>query len=254
MTSLKTPALLVMALVPLLYILVPLLHLFHGVSWTTIRALGTDDEFVQALGTSVAAACITTLASVVFGLPSAFVLSTFRFRGKRIIEGFLLLPLVLPPIVGGTAQLSLYGPTSAVGGWFLSHGIHLTDSLVGIVIAQTFVTSPFLILAAKSGFDAVPMELWEVTKLSGGSLWTQFVRVSIPLSRMAIFAGLALTFARAMGEFGATMMVAYHPYTLPVDIWVQFSSNGLSGVTPIAVALCVLTVLVIGSSSLLKKS
>lgn len=252
MTSLKTPALLGLAIVPLLYIVAPLVHLFQGVSWTSLTTLGTDATFLQALGTSVGAACITTVASVVFGLPTAFALSTFRFRGKRLIEGLLLLPLVLPPIVGGTAQLNLYGPTSTVGGWFFSHGVHLTDSLIGIVIAQTFVTSPFLILAAKSGFDEVPAELWEVTKLAGGSLWTQFLRVSIPLSRTAIIAGMALTFARSIGEFGATMMVSYHPTTLPVDIWVQFSSSGLAGVTPIAIALCVLTVLVIEISSLTK--
>lgn len=249
MKHIQAPALIVLAATPLLYILVPLLHLFTGVRWQSVLNLITDETFRQALSTSILAACVTTLASLIFGLPAAYVLSTFRFHGKRLVEALLLLPLVLPPIVGGTAQLSLYGPETAWGSWFLAHGLHLTDSIIGIVLAQTFVTSPFLILAAKSGFDQVPAELSEATRLLGGGLWTQFLCVAIPLSRTAILAGMALTFARALGEFGATMMVAYHPYTVPVDIWVQFSSDGLAGVIPIAVALSLITIFIVLISS-----
>lgn len=241
MKYLSTPFLIVIAAIPILYVCAPLVHLLGETHTQSVLTLWTDDEFRTSLTTSLFSACLTTVLAIFFGLPAAYVLSNFRFPGKRLCEAVLLLPLVLPPIVGGIAQLNLYGPNTMVGSLLAAHGIHLTDSFFGIVLAQSFVTSPFLIFAAKSGFDGVPTELLEATKLFGGGVWTQFLRVSIPLSASAIWVGITLTFARSIGEFGATMMMAYHPYTVPVDIWVEFTSGGLAAILPIAVALVILT-------------
>jgi len=101
-------------------------------------------------------------------------------------------------------------------------------------LAQSYITSPFMILTAKAGFEEIPRELQEVTKTLGGGLWHIFWYVSVPLARSAILSGMVLTFARAVGEFGATMIMAYHPYTLPVEIWVQFTSGGITSILPIA--------------------
>lgn len=237
------------AILPLLYIVVPLFHMLSAVSWQQLISTLLNSEVDQSIGVSLLAATITTLASLVFGLPIAFLLSLRNFAGKRLIKAFLILPLVLPPVVGGIAQLFLYGPEAVIGNWFAGHGIMLTNSVIGVVLAQTYITSPFMILSAKAGFEEIPQELKEVTRTLGGGLWHIFWYVCVPLARSAILSGAVLTFARAIGEFGATMIMAYHPYTLPVDIWVQFISDGFQEILPIAaiITACAIVVMVVGS-------
>ncbi|KPV44763.1 ABC transporter permease [Alicyclobacillus ferrooxydans] len=239
------PTLLVIfAVLPFLYILAPLLHLFNGVSKVTLSQSFSNQEILHSLGTSVIAASFTTMAALVFGLPTAFLLSLRNFPGKRLIEALLLLPMLLPPVVGGIGQLDLYGPYTTIGSWFGNHGIALTNSIIGVILAQTYITSPFMILAAQAGFEEVPKELHEATKVLGGGLWNRFWDVSLPLTKAAIISGTLLTFARAIGEFGATMIMAYHPYTLPVDIWVQFTAGGMQEIVPIALVVVIFAVCV----------
>ncbi|MCL6452380.1 MAG: ABC transporter permease [Alicyclobacillus sp.] len=237
-------ALVVLAVVPLLYTAVPLVHLFTGLRWPQLQAAATDREVQAALATSVGAALITTASALVFGVPTAYLLASRRFFGKRVVEAVLLLPLLLPPVVGGIGELYLYGPESAFGGWLAGRGLPLTNSFAGVVLAQLYITCPFLILAARAGFEEVPSELREATHTLGGGAWHVFWYVSLPLARRAIAAGALLTFARAMGEFGATMMMAYHPYTVPVDLWVQFTAGGMSEIVPLAALVTLLAVVV----------
>ncbi|WP_051343851.1 ABC transporter permease [Alicyclobacillus herbarius] len=240
------PSLLVAAaLLPFVYIAAPLLHMFTTLSPAEIEAELTNLEFIRSAAASVLAALLTTAVASVFGLPSAFLLSLRPFFGRRLLEALLLLPLLLPPVVGGIGQLFLYGPMTPVGAWFGAHGVPLTNSVLGVFLAQSYITSPYLILTAKAGFEDVPPELAEVTRTLGGGLWDVFWHISLPLARPAIFSGMLLTFARAIGEFGATMIIAYHPYTLPVEVWVQFTSGGLAAVVPIA-ALVTAFALVVG--------
>jgi len=237
------------ALLPLFYIITPLAHLFAGASWSQLERTLRSEAVLHACAASVTAAAITTILSLVFGVPTAYLLSGRSFLGKRLIEAILLIPLLLPPVVGGISQLYLYGPGAPIGAWFAAHGLALTNSLVGVVLAQSYITSPFMILAAKAGFEEVPKELKEATHTLGGGMWHVFWFVSVPLARNAILSGVLLTFARAIGEFGATMIVAYHPYTLPVEIWVQFTSGGMAYIVPIAavVTLFALIIALLGS-------
>lgn len=240
----------VLAAVPFAYIATPLIRLFAQTQWTGVGALATDPQFLAAVATSLGSAVLTTGLSLLFGLPAAFALSLRSFPGKRLLEAALFLPLLLPPIVGGIAQLNLYGPNTGTGGWFLAHGIPLTNSLLGITLAQSFVTSPFLILSAKAGMEDIPAELDEAARVLGVSLWDRFLHVAVPLSRDAILTGAALTFARSIGEFGATMIMAYHPYTIPVDLWVQFNIGGLPAILPMAALLALIGLFIALVSSL----
>lgn len=237
------------ALLPLFYIIAPLAHLFAGASWSDLWRAFTSEEVLHAGAVSISAAAITTLLGLLFGVPTAFLLAGRTFPGKRLIEAVVLVPLLLPPVVGGVSQLYLYGPEAPFGTWFAAHGMALTNSLAGVVLAQTYITGPFMILAAKAGFEEIPKELKEATHTLGGGIWHVFWSVSVPLARSAILSGILLTFARAVGEFGATMIMAYHPYTLPVDIWVQFTSGGMAYIVPIAilVTLFALAVALLGS-------
>ena len=134
------------------------------------------------------------------------------------------LPLALPPLVSGVLLLALVGPYTPVGRLF---GGRLTDSLAGIVLAQTFVAAPFLVISARSAFAAADPALAEVGATLGLSSLARFFRISLPVASSAIVAGLLLSWLRAFGEFGATVILAYHPYSLPVFTYVQFSSTGL---------------------------
>lgn len=245
------PTLLVIAaLLPILYVVAPLVHLTSSLSWHAFGQALVNPDLDHAILTSLTAGILTTAASVVFGLPTAYLLSLRHFWGKRIIESLLLLPIILPPVIGGMSQLFLYGPMTLIGSAFAHMNLPLTDSVLGVVLAQTYITSPFLILTAKAGFEEVPIELKEATRILGGGFWHNFWYVCVPLAKSAIFSGIALTFARAVGEFGATMIMAYHPYTLPVDIWVQFTSGGLNSVIPITAVVTIFAFLIALLSSL----
>jgi ABC-type Fe3+/spermidine/putrescine transport system ATPase subunit/ABC-type molybdate transport system permease subunit len=150
---------------------------------------------------------------------------------KMAVLGFIVqLPLAMPPLASGILLLFLVGPYAPLG--LLGHGA-LTDSFAGIVLAETFVAAPFLIVAARSAFASVDPVLEDVAATLGRGRLATFTRVSLPLAWPAIRAGLLLAWLRAFGEFGATVMVAYHPYSLPVYMYVAFGSQGLPAMMPI---------------------
>ena len=240
----RSTVLTLLALLPLFYIAAPLLHMMGSLTFLQFVNAAENPEIQAALFTSVASALMTTIFSVVFGLPTAYWLSLKKNWVRGLANSILVLPLILPPVVGGIAQLFLYGPETMIGSWLGNIQLNAVNSMFGVILAQTYITSPFLILAAKAGFEEVPAELKEATQILGGGIWRIFFSVSLPLARAAIFSGILLTFARAMGEFGATMIMAYHPYTVPVDIWVQFTSGGFDQILPMAALMIVLAVIV----------
>ncbi len=205
----------------------------------------------EAIVTSLVTAPISTAIATVFGVPLAYLLSRGSFRGKRLVEAVVLVPLVVPPVVGGVMLLAVVGQFTPIGGAASRLGVPLTDSRLGIVLAQTFVAAPFLVITARAGFDDVDPALEDAARTLGVSRLGTVRTVSIPLAKNAIGAGIVLTFVRAVGEFGATMMVAYNPRTMPTRIWVSFVSYGVEAVLPVALALLVITVLVVVAVQLL---
>ena len=133
-------------------------------------------------------------------------------------------------------------------------GMPLTDNLPAIVAAQTFVASPFLIVAARSAFESVDKELEQAAATLGDWPWVIFRRVTLPLTWPAILAGLTLSWVRALGEFGATIVLAYHPYSLPVLAWVRFSGSGLDSTLPLVLLLFVVAAVGLALSQLLARS
>lgn len=199
----------------------------------------------SAAAVSLAGAAVSTGLALVFGVPLAYLLARREFRGKALVEGLVLMPLVLPPVVGGILLLMAFGPNSFVGGAAEGAGFRLTRSFPGVVLAQTYIAAPFLVLAARSGFESVDVRLEQASRMLGKSEFETFLRVSLPLAKRAVAAGAVLTFARAIGEFGATLMVAYYPRTMPVQIWAEFVGGGLEGALPVALVLLVVSLSVI---------
>lgn len=197
-----------------------------------------------ALVTSLFTATIATVAIVVLGTPLAYVLARTRGVIGRLLLAAVALPLALPTLMSGILLLYVVGPFTLPGGLF---GGKLTDTRAGIVLAQVFVAAPFLIVAARAAFVAVDPALEEVAATLGHGRVARFARVAVPAALPGIAAGILLTWLRAFAEFGATVILAYHPFSLPVFTFVQFDETGLPGTMwPIAAALlAALVVLVV---------
>ena len=214
-----------------LYLLAPIvafvIRLRSGVS----AAPGVE----AALLTSLFTATISTAVITALGTPLAYLLARRRGVVSRTIGVLVLLSLAIPPLMSGLLLLYVVGPYTAAGRLF---GGRLTDTRAGIVLAQTFVAAPFLIVAARSAFAAVDPSLEDVAASLGHGPVARFLRVAVPAAAPGIAAGMALAWLRSFGEFGATVILAYHPYSLPVFTFVQFDATGLPATTlPVAAAL-----------------
>lgn len=223
------------------YLLIPI-----GVFGWKLASDGTDFG-VRGLGsavvTSVVSATISTAIIGLLGIPLALWLARSRSRLRHIVDVVVQLPLALPPVMSGIVLVYVIGPYTWLGKLF---GGNLTDTLAGVVIAQVFVASPFLIIAARSAFESVSPHLDELAATLGHRPLARFFKVDLPIAARGISAGLMLSWLRALGEFGATVLVAYHPSTLPVFTYVQFSGTGVPGtLAPTALALGVAIVVLL---------
>lgn len=224
------------------FYLLPLLSLLvAGSPRGVLAAIGTP-EIVSAASTSLLSALCTTVLACVFGLPLAYWLARTDARWRDGVLAIVLLPLVLPPIVSGMLLLTLFGPNTFLGGVAAGMGVALTRSFAGVVLAQTFVASPFVVVTAKAAFEGVPRRLEDAARTLGTSRLGTVRRVTLPLAAPGIVAGATLAFARAMGEFGATLMLAYYPRTMPVQIWVAFTTAGLERAFPVAAVLVTVSI------------
>ncbi len=207
-----------------------------GVAW---------DGLLRAAAVSVGSASLATALVALGGVPLAFLLARRPGRAMGLLGFVVQLPLALPPLTSGILLLFLFGYASPIGR--LTGGA-LTDSFTGIVLAEGFVAAPFLIIAARSAFAAIDPVLEDVAATLGHQPGAVFLRVSLAIAWRGIAAGLLLTWLRAFGEFGATVMVAYHPYSLPVYTYVAFGSQGLPAMLPVLLPTLVAALAVMAAS------
>lgn len=225
-----------------LYYLAPLVSLFLSVPPGELLARMNNPAVVDAATTSVLSASISTVVATVLGLPLAYWLARTDGRWTNAVLAVVVLPLVLPPTVGGIVLLTVFGPGAPIGEAAVAAGFPLTRSLAGVVLAQTFVASPFVVVTAKAAFEGVDRTLEHASRSLGKGRWTTARNVTLPLAMPGILAGVTLTFTRAMGEFGATMIMAYYPRTMPIQIWVAFIELGLDNAYPVAILLLLISV------------
>jgi molybdate/tungstate transport system permease protein len=236
----------------LLYYLVPLVSLVTSQPLGDVLARTTTPTVRAAAATSLTASVISTAIATAFGLPLAYWLARGDGRVATAVTAIVVLPLVLPPVASGLVLLTVVGPGTALGELAASGGVSLTGSLVGVVLAQTFVASPFVVVTAKAAFESVDRRLEHASRSLGKTRVTTVRRVTLPLAWPGIVAGMTLAFARAMGEFGATIMLAYYPRTMPVEIWVSFSSRGVEQAFPVAILLVGVSVVALLLTNLLR--
>ena len=196
---------------------------------------------------SVASATIATFLIALGGIPLGYLLARVSGRAVGLLGFLVQLPLALPPLASGILLLFLVGYSTPVGRFT---GGALTDSFAGIVLAEVFVAAPFLIIAARSAFAAMDPSLEGVAATLGRGPLFVFFLISMPIARPAIWSGLLLAWLRAFGEFGATVMVAYHPYSLPVYTYVAFGAQGLPAMLPVLVPTLALALAIMVLSTL----
>ncbi|HXR54532.1 MAG TPA: ATP-binding cassette domain-containing protein [Acidimicrobiales bacterium] len=221
-----------------LYLTVPVAVFLFEVAGGGNQGFGTPG-LIGAAYISVTTATISLCVIALLGVPLAYVLSRRRNRVTAIVGVLVQLPLAIPPLMSGIVLISVLGPDTPIGRAF---GGHLSETMVGVVLAQTFVSAPFLVIAARAAFAGVDQSVLEHAASLGHREFARFLRVSLPLAAPGIRAGLLLSWLRAFGEYGATVILAYHPYSLPVFTYVQFSGRGIPATrapTVIAIAVAV---------------
>ncbi|HEV7604282.1 MAG TPA: ABC transporter permease [Candidatus Limnocylindrales bacterium] len=188
---------------------------------------------LDALLLSLVTTAVSLVITVTFGLPLAFALARRRFRGKGLLEAIIDLPIILPPSVAGLALLLVFGRRGLLAPAFDALGISISFTTVAVVLAQTFVSAPFFIRSARTGIAGVDRDLEDAARVDGASERQLFRSITIPLAGAALAAGLVMSWARSLGEFGATIMFAGNvegrTQTLPLVVYSQFQGGDLDG-------------------------
>ncbi|MCK6081746.1 ABC transporter permease subunit [Microbacterium sp. EYE_5] len=231
------------AFVGLAFLILPLLALIARVEWSTFVADVTSPAALEALGLSFGTGAAATVACIVIGVPLALLIARSGPRLAAVLRAAVTVPLVLPPMVGGIALLYLFGRQGWLGGWGLSF------TTPAVVVAQTFVALPFLVLAVEGAVRATGVGFERTAAALGAGRWTILRRITLPLAAPGIVAGVVLCFARAIGEFGATALFAGNrpgvTQTMPLAIYTAFNGAGVTQGTAVALALLLLATAVL---------
>lgn len=222
--------LLVPALLGLAFLVVPLIALLIRAPWHSLPQQLTSTGVWTALRLSLETATLATAVCLVLGVPLAWLLARTRFPGRRLVRSLVILPLVLPPVVGGVALLLALGRNGVVGRWLDdAFGITLPFSTPGVVVAEAFVAMPFLVISVEGTLRAADPRYEEAAATLGASRFTAFRRVTLPLIGPGIAAGAVLAWARALGEFGATITFAGNfpgrTQTMPLAVYLALQDD-----------------------------
>ncbi len=230
--------------------LVPLVALVARTPWVALPGLVRDTGAATALRLSLVTSTAAVAASLAVGLPLAWVLARVEFPGRSLLRSLVLLPMVLPPVVAGVGLLAAFGRTGLLGGPLAAVGVSLPFTAAGTTLAQAFVAAPFLVLALEAGFASVDRRLEDAAQTLGASRWTVWRTVILPAVRPALLAGVALCWARALGEFGATVTFAGslrgRTETLPLAVYRQLQVDPSGAVALSVLLLAVSLALIVG--------
>jgi len=239
-TNKMTLTFILLGLIIFLFIIVPLVKMVVTSDPKILLETLLDPEVRGAIWLTLYAALLATIVGFTLGIPLAYLLARTDFTGKKLVEGLIDVPIVVPHTAAGIALLFVFGRNFFVGKVFHFIGIDFVDATAGIVIAMLFVSIPFLIDSAKEGFKKVDVRLEKVSRTLGASPWQTFFRISFPLAWRSILAGSIMMWARGISEFGAVIILAYHPMIAPTLIFERFETYGLDYSRPVAVLLIIL--------------
>ncbi len=245
------PVIAVLAAIGAAFFVVPLAGLLVKTPWNDAARALTSADTVEALKLSLVASLSATAVALVFGVPLAWVYARVDFPGRGLLRALTTLPMVLPPVVGGIALLLAFGRRGLFGSWLDStFGITFPFTTAAVVMAETFVAMPFLILTVEAGLRSMDRRYEDAARTLGASRWMVFSRITMPLIAPSLFAGAVLCWARALGEFGATITFAGNfpgvTQTMPLAVYLLLETNPESSFILSLVLLAVSLAVLVG--------
>jgi len=235
-----------------LTVLGPIARLLLSAPASTLRDVIADQELHNALILTLLASGASTAVAVGLGTPLGYLLARVDFPLRRSIAALLNLPVVIPHPVAGIALVLFLGRNSAIGGPLAQLGLDIVNHVPGLVVAMLFVSAPLFVSSARQAFQSVDPTLERVARSLGDSEWLAFRRITLPLARRGLLAGALLSWARAVSEFGAVVVVTYNPKVASVLIFDRFTTDGLRGVIPASAVLLVIALVVVVTLSRLE--
>ncbi len=227
----------------ILFIILPVVVTLFSTSIETLLKTVVDKDVAHSIGLTFLAGGIATSIGILLGLPLAYILARFPFRGKSILSGIIDLPLIIPHTAAGIALLLVFGRQGIMGKLFSHVGVFFTDTIWGIIVGMMFVSVPLLINGSREAFASIDPELERSARVDGASSWQVFWLVTLPLAWRGILSGAIIMWARGISEFGAVVILAYSPKIIPVLIFERFQGFGLSAATPISVLMIILVLI-----------
>jgi molybdate/tungstate transport system permease protein len=228
----------------LLFIVAPLLGMIISTPFKAITATAADSQVLNSIWLSIWVAMVTSLLFAIPAIPLAYILARYNFPLKNLINGIIDLPVVIPHSVVGIALLGFIAGDGLLGKTFDAFGVKLLGTPFAIAIAMAFVSLPFLVNSARDGFQQVPERLEQAALTLGASPFQVFFTISLPLAWRSIVTGLVMMFARGMSEFGAVVVIAYHPMVAAVMIFDRFTAFGLKYAQPAAILFLFVSLIV----------
>jgi molybdate transport system permease protein len=240
----------VLAAIGAAFFILPLLGLIVRSPWGDAAKSLTAPETIEALKLSMIASLSATAIGLVLGVPLAWVFARVEFPGRNLLRALTTLPMVLPPVVGGIALFLAFGRRGLVGSWLDStFGITIPFTTAAVVMAETFVAMPFLIITVEAGLRSMDRRYEDAARTLGAKRWTVFTRVTLPLIAPSLFAGAVLCWARALGEFGATITFAGNfpgvTQTMPLAVYVLLETNNQEASYILSLVLLLISLLVL---------
>ncbi len=225
----------------LLFIAVPIFKMLTAADPAALLETAKDAEVYNAIFLTLRASLWATIAALLCGVPLAYLLARKDFRGKKLVEGIIDLPVIIPHTAAGIALLTVWGRNS----WFSKlSGINIIGTEIAISLGMFFVSVPFLVNAVKEGFNLID-ERYEKTAVTlGASPWKAFLTISLPMVKKSLISGSIMMWGRGISEFGAVVILAFHPMTAPVLIFERFRNFGLKYALPVTALLILISLMV----------
>lgn len=252
--SVRPPlALIVLAVPMLVMIIAPVLTILCKIDSEFLRVWLWDRQAWRAIGVSFAAAACATVLAIGFGVPLAYICARYRFPGRSVMEGLITLPILIPHVAAGVALLVVFGRDSLMGQALHAGGIRLIDSFAGIVAAMLFVSFAYLFSAVRDGFLSLNTRVEAAACLLGATPLRAFWSVALPQVRRHIVSGSVMMWARGISEFGAIVVIAYHPMVASVLLYQRLNAHGLAYARPVAILLILISLLILIPVSILHR-
>lgn len=245
--------LLLLAALMLFMIVAPVLSILFKIDGEFFKMLMWDREAYRAIGLSFAAAACATVLALVFGVPLAYVCARYPFPGRSLVEAMVTLPILIPHVAVGVALLVTFGRGSLMGRALQASGFSLIDNFAGIVAAMLFVSFAYLFSAARDGFATIDKRTEAMAQILGATPMQMFRTIALGQARRHIISGAVMMWSRGISEFGAIVVIAYHPMVASVLLYQRLNAHGLKYALPVAIMLILISLLVLVPITILRQ-